>query len=102
MSECQDSAHLQRALYSSIPAPTLMYGTEEEKEREALKQIGNNTHELVNTLKHYPIKAKCPEGHPVVKKYGWMRCTNPFGKKKYTNKENSKDKGKTNTPNKPK
>ena len=103
MSECQDSAHLQRALYSSIPTPTLMYGTEEEKEREALKQIGNNTHELVNTLKHYPIKAKCPEGHPVVKKYGWMRCTNPFSKKKnFTNKENSKDKGFTNTPNKPK
>ena len=32
-------------------------------------------------IKDYPIKAKCPEGHPVLKNYGWQRFSNPLGKK---------------------
>ena len=95
MSECQDAARLKRATDSSVPADTLMYGTEEEVERATLKHICKNTNDLTNTLKHYPIKAKCPEGHPVTKKYGWMRCTNPFGKRKHTDKENKRAEVKT-------
>ena len=80
ISECQDSLYLRRALASTIPAETLIHGTEEERERATLKCIANNEEFLSKTIKDYPIKAKCPEGHPILKNYGWQRFSNPFGK----------------------
>ena len=90
MFECQDSPQLKRALEGNIPTETLMHGPAKEIERAALRNIFTDQTNIAKVVKHYPIKAECPEGHPVTKNYGWARYTNPYGRSTWE-KENNKE-----------
>ena len=97
MSECQDAPRLRRALESAIPLDILIQGDQADIERSALKELPRNQKEIAKVIKHYPIKAKCPEGHPTIKNYGNMWFTSNYSKN--NTKQDDKNKNTSNQPN---
>ena len=65
---------------SATPLETLCNGNSEEIQTIALRNAHMFTKEIGKAASNYPLAAKCPEEHPVVKNHGkrWIEC--PFEK----------------------
>ena len=99
MFECQDAPLLTKALESNIASETLMHGSPNEREKAVLGNIFNNESNMSRIISHFLVQAKRPEGHPVLKNYGWARYTNPFERSKHQKEISTNQTGNDRDPN---
>ena len=80
LQECPNSFNMKQALNNATPMEILCKGDSEEIQTIGLRHAHMFSKEIGKAAQNYPLAAKCPEGHPVIKNHGkrWIDC--PFTK----------------------